>query len=196
MILFICNGCGSLMMMELRFVPFILPRDTEMDTKLGLYPATRFDWKLLYSGSDKFITEPTFLLIFGPYIILDLPIAIATDTILFPYDFYDSRQYWKVDEKMKMECSSVIEFVKNNKEVIEKAGGVSDVSLSTYKRRSNKDLPDRYVMSVYGLDKNSGEKDLKAVYVVIDVARQKGVVKFKLCCFTSNPYDYDCNESK
>jgi len=167
-----------------------------MDTKLDLYPATRYDSRLLYFGSKNFITDPTYLLIFGPYIILDLPLAITTDTILLPYDFYDSWQYWKIDEKNKIECSSVIEFVKNNKEVIEKANGIKDIKLSSYTKRPNEDLPDKYVMRVYGLNKNPLEKDYKTVYVVIDVSRQEGVAKFKLRCFTSEPNDYECNKSE
>lgn len=188
MILIICNSCGSLVIMVNRFNP-------SRHNKVDLYPATRYDFNFLYLAGHDFPPDPQ-LTILLPYAILDLPIAIATDTILLPYDFYDARQYWKVDEKLKIEYSSVIEFLKNNKEVIEKAKGVRDVKLLTYTKRPNKDLPDRYVMSVYGLNKNPLEKDYTTIYVVIDVSRQEGVAKFKLRCFTSEPNDYECNKSE
>lgn len=66
--------------------------------------------------------------------------------------------------------------------------------MSAYIAKSNTVLPDRYVVSVYGLDKQPWEKDFKAVHAVVDVARKDGAVAFTLVCFTLDSLKDECEK--
>ncbi|MDA8126698.1 MAG: hypothetical protein M0009_16115 [Deltaproteobacteria bacterium] len=100
------------------------------------------------------------------------------------------------------ERSLVENFIAFHSEVIQKAKGVSSVSVATYKVRRQEVLPYRYIVSVYGLDKQPWEKDFRPVYVAVDVSRQNGAPEFKVACmvFSTNHRmpsftDEECRQS-
>jgi hypothetical protein len=92
---------------------------------------------------------------------------------------------------IKEERHIVEEFVRFNEDVIRKTSGVRDVYISSY---IGKAMPDKYIVAVYGSEKQPWEKDFKAVYAVVDVSREGGTPKFTLACFTVDSTKKYCEQ--
>ena len=59
------------------------------------FPGTRFhNQTIQYSFSDE-PTQAAMNQLGLPFAVLDYPFSLVLDTILFPYDFYSSRRYWR-----------------------------------------------------------------------------------------------------
>ena len=84
------------------------------------------------------------------------------------------------EQETKNEWARVIDFVKNNKDVVREAGKIKDVTPVSSTRSSNEVMPNRYEVSV------SGENG-KPVYAIIDVIRLSGKTSFFLACTTHTP---------
>ena len=97
------------------------------------------------------------------------------------------------EHNIKEERYMVEEFVRFNEEVIRKTSGVRDVFISNYICRP-KALPDRYIVKVYGSEKQHWEKDVKAVYAVVDISREGGTPKFILACFVVDSTKEGCEQ--
>ena len=103
------------------------------------------------------------------------------------------RQHMR-EHNIKEESHMVEEFVRFNEEVRRKTSGVRDVYISTYICRPKVALPDRYIVKVYGSEKQLWEKDVMAVYAVVDISREGGTPKFTLACFTVDSTKKDCEQ--
>lgn len=97
-------------------------------------------------------------------------------------------KHYSLESRMKQEKVLVQDFVKHNEEVIKKAKGIKEIFSDSYNRKSQKDLPFRYIVHVYGSEKEPWEKGFESLYVFVDVLRQKDVPEFKIACmeFSSN----------
>jgi len=88
----------------------------------------------------------------------------------------------------------VEEFVRFNEEVIHKTRGVRDVFVSSYGIVGSRDMPYRYIVAVYGSEKQPWDKDFKAVYAVVDISREGGTPKFTIACFTVDSMKAGCEQ--
>ncbi len=84
------------------------------------------------------------------------------------------------EQETKNEWAKVIDFVKNNKDVVREADKIKDATPVSSTRSSNEVMPNRYEVSV------SGENG-KPVYAIIDVIRLSGKTSFFLTCTTHTP---------
>lgn len=80
-----------------------------------------------------------------------------------------------VGQTIRKEWSLVIDFVKNNKDVIREAGWISEVDPALSRIQPQSVLPDRYEVSVSGK---------KTIYAIVDVSRSAGDAKFTLACIS------------
>lgn len=80
-------------------------------------------------------------------------------------------------QEEKKEWSLVIDFVKNNKEVILDAGGIKEVFPASSSKKRTEVMPHRYEASVSG---NTG----KSIYAIVGVSRSAGGAKFTLECIS------------
>lgn len=84
------------------------------------------------------------------------------------------------EQEKKNEWVRVIDFVKNNNDVVREAGKIKDAIPVSSTRSSNEVMPNRYEVSVNG---ESG----KPVFAIIDVIRLSGKTSFFLACTTHTP---------
>lgn len=80
-------------------------------------------------------------------------------------------------QEAKKEWSLVIDFIKNNKEVIREAGGIKDIYPASSTKNSTEVMPHRYEVSVNGVGG-------KSIYPIIGVTRSDGNTKFTLDCIS------------
>lgn len=80
-------------------------------------------------------------------------------------------------QETKREWSLVIDFVKNDKEIIREAGEIKDIFPASSTKNPTDVMPYRYEVSVRG---NSS----KAIYPIIGVSRADGKAKFTLECIS------------
>ncbi|MEN6622453.1 MAG: YceK/YidQ family lipoprotein [Smithella sp.] len=149
---------------------------------MGIYPATRYNFKLLFHDywlGDGFAVGPH-LAFLAPLTVLDIPVAIVTDTIFITYDLNDLDEFEKIKIYKKKELSLVIDFVKNNNEVIKAVKGIRNVYPYSISRHANEVLPFKYIMSVSSLDK---ENNFGTIFVAVNVSRKDSTAKFTLACF-------------
>jgi hypothetical protein len=77
------------------------------------------------------------------------------------------------NQTIKREALQVVDFVKNDKDVVRAVGSIKGVGLESYTKKPGELLPSRYIVSVGG-DKSG--------YAVVDVSRTSGDTKFTLAC--------------
>lgn len=80
-------------------------------------------------------------------------------------------------QETKKEWSRVIDFVKNNKEVIQEAGGIKDIYPGSSTKGPTEVMPHRYEVSVKGVGG-------KSIFPIIAVTRSDGDAKFILKCIS------------
>ena len=84
----------------------------------------------------------------------------------------------------KKDMALVVDFVKNNMDVIRKVGNFQYAQWKANDKAPGGSKPSRYVVYVFGGATNTGGA-LKPAYVVVDVSRLSGEIKPTLACITN-----------
>ena len=91
----ILTGCGTIVASGERFAD---------PTPAGLYPATRYDGKVIDAGGGSFL-YPDGSGIVILLSVIDLPISLVTDTVFFPYDIVKERKPRDTETIEQDECT-------------------------------------------------------------------------------------------
>lgn len=113
-------------------------------------------------------------------------ISVAIYVAIVPFIIYTNRQH---KTSLTVEKQLALDFVKQNKKVMQEAGGRSTVVLDSINTKNDKVV--YYDISIYGE---------KTIYAIVEVSHSSEIPAFTLACTTSlsmgsrDPYKHPCRQ--